>query len=191
MLVKPIIKGSHDMSRIVLQYFKTDLGELVLGSFDEKLCLCDWRYRKMRERIDRRLREGLDASFMDGETNVTRNAGLQLEEYFSGNRTDFDIPLLMVGTRFQQRVWNELLKIPFGMTESYLGLARKLGDEKAIRSVAAANGANAVSIFIPCHRVVGSDGSLTGYGGGLGAKWQLLQLEMSGQTRDQMTLFGQ
>jgi methylated-DNA-[protein]-cysteine S-methyltransferase len=178
MLVKPIIKGSHDMIRIVLQYFKTDLGELVLGSFDEKLCLCDWRYRKMRERIDRRLREGLDASFMDGETNVTRNAGLQLEEYFSGNRTDFDIPLLMVGTRFQQRVWNELLKIPFGMTESYLGLARKLGDEKAIRSVAAANGANAISIFIPCHRIIGSEGRLRGYGGGIETKRKLLQLEM-------------
>jgi methylated-DNA-[protein]-cysteine S-methyltransferase len=178
MLVKPIIKDSHGMRKIVLQYFETDLGELVLGSFNEQLCLCDWRYRKMRDRIDRRLQEGLDAPFVDGETNVTRNAGLQLEEYFSGNRTDFDMPLLMVGTTFQKRVWNELLKIPFGETESYLGLARKLGDENAIRSVAAANGANAISIFIPCHRIIGSDGRLTGYGGGIEAKRKLLQLEM-------------
>jgi methylated-DNA-[protein]-cysteine S-methyltransferase len=179
------------MREIAFQYFITDLGELILGSFNEHLCLCDWRYRKMRDRINKRLTRGLDAHFVHAKTGVTSLAREQLEEYFSGHRTGFDIPLLMVGSAFQKSVWDALLEIPYGKTESYMGLARKIGDEKAIRSVAAANGANAVSIFIPCHRVVGSDGSLTGYGGGLGAKWQLLQLEMSGQTRDQMTLFGQ
>jgi methylated-DNA-[protein]-cysteine S-methyltransferase len=137
------------------------------------------------------LTEGLNAAFVDAETSVTSQAGEQLEEYFSGHRTGFNIPLLMVGTAFQKRVWNALLEIPYGSTESYMGLASKIGDGKAIRSVAAANGANAISIFIPCHRVIGNNGRLTGYGGGLEAKRKLLRLEMAKQPNDQMTLFSQ
>jgi methylated-DNA-[protein]-cysteine S-methyltransferase len=177
------------MNKISLQYFKTPIGELILGAFHEKLCLCDWRYRKMRPTIDKRIREGLNASFEEGETIVTETAKHQLDEYFSAERINFDVPLLMVGTYFQKTVWNELLKIPFGKTESYLGLSRKIANEKAIRSVAAANGANAISIFIPCHRIIGSDGRLTGYGGGLQAKRKLLQLEMHKQASDQLKLF--
>ena len=178
------------MNKIILQYFKTPVGELILGAFQEKLCLCDWRYRKMRPTIDKRIQEGLNASFSEGETNVTETAKNQLKEYFSAKRIDFDVPLLMVGTSFQKTVWNELLKIPFGTTESYLGLSKKIGNEEAIRSVAAANGANAISIFIPCHRIIGSDGRLTGYGGGIQAKRKLLQLEMHMQASDQLKLFG-
>jgi len=177
------------LNKISFQYFKTPIGELVLGAFQEKLCLCDWRYRKMRPTIDKRIREGLDASFEKGETIITETAKHQLNEYFSAERMIFDVPLLMVGTSFQKTVWNELLKIPFGKTESYLGLSRRIGNENAIRSVAAANGANAISIIIPCHRIIGSDGRLTGYGGGLQAKRKLLQLEMQKQSSDQLTLF--
>jgi methylated-DNA-[protein]-cysteine S-methyltransferase len=178
------------MNKVYIQYYKTTFGELMLGSFNEQLCLCDWWYRKMRDSIDKRICEGLDAYYEDGETDVTQNARQQLEEYFTGDRTDFDIPLLLVGTPFQKRVWNELQKVPFGHTESYLGLSRKIGDEKAIRSVAAANGANAISILIPCHRIIGSDGKLTGYGGGIEVKRKLLQLEMQDQAQDQLPLFG-
>jgi methylated-DNA-[protein]-cysteine S-methyltransferase len=167
----------------------TDLPKLILGSFNEKLCLADWRYRKMRSSIDKRIQDGLGASFEEGETQIIQCARQQLKEYLAGKRTIFDIPLLMVGTSFQKRVWNELLRIPFGETESYLSLSRRLGDEKAIRSVAAANGANAISIFIPCHRIIGSDGKLTGYGGGIQAKRKLLQLEMRGQPAGQLPLF--
>jgi methylated-DNA-[protein]-cysteine S-methyltransferase len=177
------------LNKISLQYFKTPVGELILGAFHEKLCLCDWRYRKMRSTIDKRIQEGLNASFEEGETIVMETAKHQLNEYFTAERIDFDVPLLMVGTSFQKMVWNELLKIPFGKTESYLGLSKKIGNEKAIRSVAAANGANALAIFIPCHRIIGSDGKLTGYGGGLQAKRKLLQLEMHKQASDQLTLF--
>jgi methylated-DNA-[protein]-cysteine S-methyltransferase len=177
------------MNRIIIEYFKTPVGELILGAYHEKLCLCDWRYRKMRPTIDKRMQEGLNASFTEGETTVTETAKHQLNEYFSADRTDFDIPLLMVGSSFQKTVWNELMKIPFGKTESYLGLSRKIGNEKAIRSVAAANGANAISIIVPCHRIIGSDGRLTGYGGGLQAKRKLLQLEMHNQVSDQLKLF--
>jgi methylated-DNA-[protein]-cysteine S-methyltransferase len=177
------------LNKIYLQYFKTPVGELILGDFHGKLCLCDWKYRKMRPTIDKRIQEGIDASFVEGETTVLETAQHQLNEYFAAERIEFDIPLLMVGTSFQKTVWNELLKIPYGKTESYLGLSRKIGNEKAIRSVAAANGANAISIMIPCHRIIGSDGKLTGYGGGLQAKRKLLQLEMHKQSSDQLTLF--
>ncbi len=177
------------MNKVYIQYYKTALGGLMLGSFNEELCLCDWRYRKMRDSVDKRICEGLDANFEDDETDVTQNARQQLEEYFSGNRTDFDIPLLMLGTSFQKTVWNELLGIPYGKTDSYLGISRKIGNEKAIRSVAAANAANALSIFVPCHRVIGSNGKLTGYGGGVQVKRKLLQLEMQSQSTDQLQLF--
>ena len=101
----------------------------------------------------------------------------QLDEYFAGQRKVFDLPILLVGTEFQKSVWNELLKIPFGVTRSYGEVARQLEIPKAVRAVANANGANAISIIVPCHRVIGSDYSLTGYGGGLPAKKYLLGLE--------------
>lgn len=99
---------------------------------------------------------------------------IQLDEYFSGKRKEFDMPLDLDGTDFQKRVWNELLKIPYGRTITYKELAIRLGDLKAIRAAGTANGANPVSIIVPCHRVIGSDGSLTGYAGGLWRKKWLL-----------------
>jgi methylated-DNA-[protein]-cysteine S-methyltransferase len=105
----------------------------------------------------------------------------KLIEYFNGERKHFDIPLEIEGTEFQKRVWNELLKIPYGRTISYKELAVRLGDEKVIRAAASANGANPLPIVIPCHRVIGSDGSLIGYGGGLEIKEKLLILEGSRQ----------
>ena len=103
----------------------------------------------------------------------------QIDEYFNGNRKIFDLPLDLQGTDFQKRVWAELMKIPFGKTISYKELALKLGNIKAIRAVAAANGANPVSIIVPCHRVIGSDGSHTGYAWGLWRKKWLLEHESS------------
>ena len=101
----------------------------------------------------------------------------QLDAYFSGNLRDFNIPMVAHGTDFQQRVWKELGRIPYGRAISYLELARRLGDEKCIRAAARANGANPIAILIPCHRVIGSDGSLVGYAGGLDMKEFLLRLE--------------
>ncbi|HYM20804.1 MAG TPA: methylated-DNA--[protein]-cysteine S-methyltransferase [Candidatus Kapabacteria bacterium] len=101
----------------------------------------------------------------------------QLMEYFSGIRKTFDLPLAPDGTEFQKKVWNSLLDIPYGKTVSYLDVSRKIGDEKAIRAVGMANGKNPISIVIPCHRVIGSDGKLTGYGGGLWRKEWLLRHE--------------
>ncbi|MCK5346256.1 MAG: MGMT family protein, partial [Candidatus Heimdallarchaeota archaeon] len=120
------------MKKLSIQYFKTAYGELILGSFEDKLCLCDWRYRKMRSSINKKILQHLEAYFEEEETEVIHNSRNQLNEYFGGDRKEFDIPLLLVGTTFQKSVWNELLKIPFGQTETYLGITRKIGDEKAI-----------------------------------------------------------
>jgi methylated-DNA-[protein]-cysteine S-methyltransferase len=113
-------------------------------------------------------------------------ARTQLQEYFTGTRHTFDFLLNLVGTDFQQRVWHELLTVPFGTTTSYLALSRRLGDEKAIRAVAAANGKNRLWIVVPCHRIIGSDGSLTGYAGGLWRKKWLIEHE---QKTVQLSLF--
>lgn len=115
-----------------------------------------------------------------------RQAVQQLRAYFAGEREDFQLKLNPSGTEFQQKVWKELLKIPFGKTLSYLELSKKLGDVKAIRAVAAANGKNPLWIVVPCHRVIGSDGSLTGYAGGLQRKKWLLEHE---NPSPQQTLF--
>jgi methylated-DNA-[protein]-cysteine S-methyltransferase len=108
----------------------------------------------------------------------------QLGEYFSGSRTSFDLPLQPNGTAFQRHVWDELLKIPFGKTISYLRLARQLGDEKSIRAAASANGKNPIGIIIPCHRVIGSNAELVGYAGGLWRKQWLLDHENGQQSLD-------
>lgn len=118
----------------------------------------------------------------DGElsTQIPENlkeAIVQLQEYFEGKRTDFSFKLNPKGTEFQQKVWQELLNIPFGKTISYLDLSKKLGDVKAIRAVASANGKNPLWIVVPCHRVIGTDGSLIGYAGGLWRKKWLLEHE--------------
>ena len=106
----------------------------------------------------------------------------QLDEYFDGRRTDFDLPLAIAGSEFQRRVWRALLDIPYGETVSYGEQARRLGPPATPRNVGATNGRNPISIIVPCHRVVGSDGSLTGYGGGLERKRMLLDLEAGALT---------
>lgn len=184
----------------------TPCGVLRLGAFGGRLCLCDWADVPARDFVVRRLERGLHVRFAEwpnerlrpgtglpgnpgafgdpdsGESDhadrcVLDRAVRQLDEYFAGRRRVFDLPLLTVGTPFQRAVWELLTEIPFGGTRSYAWLAAQLGHPRAVRAVAAANRANALSIFIPCHRVVGSDGSLTGYAGGLAAKRLLLGLE--------------
>ncbi len=123
---------------------------------------------------------------LEATSNEIRKCVVQLDEYFSKKRKDFNLNLSTKGTQFQQKVWNELLKVPFGKTRSYLEQSKELGDVKAIRAVASANGKNPISIIVPCHRIIGSDGSLTGYAGGIWRKKWLLEHE-SGYK--QQTLF--
>ena len=162
---------------IQIQYYQSPCGELILGSYKGKLCLCDWQNEERRRLIDERIQKGLQAQYIEKESETIANTITQLDEYFNHKRKTFDIPLLFIGTDFQKSVWDELLNIPYGTTVSYAGLSQRLGNPKAIRAVAAANGANAISIIVPCHRVIGSNLKLTGYAGGLPAKKLLLELE--------------
>jgi methylated-DNA-[protein]-cysteine S-methyltransferase len=165
------------MNTIITQYHQTPIGEFIVGSLDDKLCLLDYRYRRMRQAVDKRLQKGLNATFVEGISETNQLAIKQLDEFLAGKRQAFDLPLAPVGTDFQHAVWQALMEIPFGETWSYAELAKHLGDPNAVRAVATANGANAIAIIIPCHRVIGSDGSLTGYAGGLPAEKKLLTLE--------------
>lgn len=166
-----------EKNRIITRIYESPCGTLMLGSFGDKLCLCDWQMEKHRDHVDNRLRRLLDAEFLDGTSAVIDTAIAQLDEYFAGTRQEFNVPILFAGTDFQKKVWDALLTIPFGNTVSYREIGRRIGMPKAVRAVANANGANSISIFVPCHRVIGSDNTLTGYGGGLAAKEFLLKLE--------------
>jgi methylated-DNA-[protein]-cysteine S-methyltransferase len=167
------------MNQINIKFYKTKIGELILGSFDKKLCLLDFRYRKMRSTVDNRIKNGLQAQFVEKDDEILKKARNQLDEYLNGDRKIFDIPLLIVGTAFQKSVWKALMKVPYGATSTYLQLAKDINNEKAVRAVASANGANSIALIIPCHRIIGNNGELAGYGGGLSVKKLLLDLEKS------------
>ena len=173
---------------IEIQYHKTPVGELIIGSYEDKLCLCDWRYRKMRSAIDDRIQTTLNSTYIECPSDITKETIKQLTEYFNGKRQTFSLPLHLIGTEFQQQVWKALLDIPYGQTASYLSLSKLINNEKAIRAVGTANGANAISIIVPCHRIIGSDGNLTGYAGGIPAKKKLLLLE-NALDESQLSLF--
>ena len=165
---------------IYTQIYHSPLGDMILGEYEGKLCLCDWCLGRHKDRTFQRVRKLLNAEFKVASTVLLNEVAHALDEYFAGERRAFDIPILPVGTAFQQAVWNELLQIPYGTTISYAEESKRLGKPKAIRAVASANGANPITIIIPCHRVIGSDGSLVGYGGGLETKRSLLSLEFQG-----------
>jgi methylated-DNA-[protein]-cysteine S-methyltransferase len=167
------------MNQINIKHHTAEIGEVILGSFCGKLCLLDFRSGEMRRAADDRIRKGLNAEFVEQDDEILEKARRQLDEYFKGRRREFDIPLLMVGTDFQKSVWNALLKVPYGATSTYLRVAERIKNKKAVRAVGNANAANPISIIIPCHRIIGSNGELVGYGGGLSLKKRLLKLERS------------
>ncbi len=162
---------------IITKSYESPCGTLLLGSLEGELCLCDWQEGKHHNKVLRRLQRALQAEYENGTSVIIGKTTRELDEFFAGKRQAFDIPLLFIGTGFQKEVWNELLKIDFGQSISYAELTRRLGRPESIRAVANAIGANAISILVPCHRVIGSDHSLTGYAGGLSAKRLLLELE--------------
>ena len=170
------------MNRINIQHHQTQIGELLLGSFGNRLCLLGFGDQEARRAIDDWIRKKLDAESVDQSDEVLEKTRKQVDEYLKGNRKEFDIPLLMVGTDFQKRVWKALLRVPYGATSTYGQIAEEIGSPRAVRAVGNANRANPVSIIVPCHRVIGSDGELVGYGGGLSLKKWLLRLEQ-GDTR--------
>lgn len=165
------------MDTIKVTRYQSPIGEMIIGSHNDKLCICDWFFGKRREIIDRRICRYLNGKIEEGTSETIRKTIMQLNEYFEGKRKEFTIPLMFTGSTFQSQVWKELMRIPYGSTISYAELARRIHNPKAVRAVASANANNPISIFVPCHRVIGSNHKLTGYGGGLEAKQGLLDLE--------------
>ena len=163
----------------IITEYRSPVGALMLASVAGRLCMCDYAAASHHAGICRRVERALGMYFHHGESTATRQAAEQLTEYFAGHRRHFEIEYMAIGTPFQQRVWHALQAIPYSVTESYAHLAHRVGNPAAIRAVAAAVGANPLSIIVPCHRIIGSDGSLTGYAGGLPAKQALLALEGS------------
>ena len=160
-----------------IRHIDSPCGELVLGEAGGELCLCTWSGMPCAGRCLRRLARLSGAQFLEASSPVLERAAAELDEYFAGRRTSFDIPLRPVGTPFQMSVWRALMQIPCGETRTYLEIARAVGNVRGVRAVAQAIGANGLGIFIPCHRVVGSSGSLTGFAAGLPVKRLLLSLE--------------
>lgn len=173
---QPVIKGK-DTTLIHLNRVETPLGPMLAGTTDEALCLLEFTDRRMLNTQLQILSRKLNATYVPGSNKITKLVAEQITAYFEGKLKDFTVPLLLPGTEFQQAVWSQLQTIPLGGTRSYKEQARIIGNEKAERAVARANGDNRIAIIIPCHRVIGSDGSLTGYGGGLWRKKYLLELE--------------
>jgi methylated-DNA-[protein]-cysteine S-methyltransferase len=148
---------------------ETPVGPLLIGARDDGICLIE--FHESKHRIAR------DADWREGDHPLLEQLRVQLREYFAGTRRAFDLPLAPRGTPFQREVWHALATIPYGETVSYAQLAARVGRPTAMRAVGAANGRNPLPIVLPCHRVIGANGALTGFGGGLPTKEFLLRLE--------------
>lgn len=168
---------SRDATLVRLTRVVTPLGPMLLGASDDGVCLLEFTDRRMLETQLRRVAERLDCTFVPGSNDASRQLEEELRAYFAGESRDFTVPLVTPGTEFQQRAWTALREIPYGETRSYSEQAAMIDQPTAARAVARANGDNRVAIVIPCHRVVGADGSLTGYGGGIWRKRWLLHHE--------------
>lgn len=166
------------MEKIVdLKRIETPLGTMIACANENGICMLEFSDRKALPTELKEISKHFDANIVQGENPHFKTLEKELEEYFEGKRKDFTVPLSPVGTDFQKKVWEILRTIPYGTTRTYQQQADILGNPKAVRAVANANGLNKISIFIPCHRVIGSNGTLTGYGGGIWRKQKLLELE--------------
>jgi AraC family transcriptional regulator, regulatory protein of adaptative response / methylated-DNA-[protein]-cysteine methyltransferase len=155
----------------------TPMGPMLAAATERELVMLEFVDRRMLPTQVRRIRQRVGAVFVPDSGRVIRETASSLAAYFGGRLRSFDLPLLPLGTPFQKDVWAALREIPYGETESYAELARRVGRPSAVRAVGRANGLNALAIVVPCHRVVGADGRLVGYGGGLWRKKRLLDLE--------------
>ncbi len=167
----------HFNSSIFKTDIKTPIGDMIACATDRGICLLEFQERSNVAKQLNSVSSYFKKEVIPGHNLYLLKLQEQIDQFFSKKLENFSIPLDLAGTDFQKTVWNALLEIPFGNTISYLDLSKKLGDPKAIRAVANANAANKIAIIIPCHRVLGSDGSLTGYAGGLWRKKYLLELE--------------
>ncbi len=163
--------------KIHQKIIQTPLGEMIACAVDEGICLLEFTDRKNIEKQLRSLSKSLNSEITEGEHHYFKQLEEELKEYFDGERAQFDVPLYIIGTEFQQKVWQLLREIPMGEIRTYKQQSEFLGNPKAIRAVGTANGINKIAILIPCHRVIGSNGELVGYAGGIWRKQKLLELE--------------
>ena len=170
-------KMSKDEKVIDLMRLELPIGPMIACADDKGICLLEFTDRKMLETEFKDLSSRLNASIIPGEGRYFPQLRQELNDYFESRLKEFKVPLSLQGSVFQISVWNELQKIPFGSTRSYQQQANAIGKPTSVRAVANANGMNKIAIIVPCHRVIGSDGQLTGYGGGLWRKKYLLELE--------------
>jgi AraC family transcriptional regulator of adaptative response/methylated-DNA-[protein]-cysteine methyltransferase len=168
---------SKDKRIINITRIETDLGLMIAGATDKGICMLEFADHKLLDLKLRQLVSILKAPLIEGRHPHLDTLKSQLDEYFKGERREFDIPLDLAGTAFQKQVWLSLLKIPYGSVTHYARQAEQIGKPSAVRAVANANGKNRISILLPCHRVIGADGSPTGYGGGIWRKKKLLAFE--------------
>lgn len=166
-------------SSIWVNRVATPLGSMVVGVHDSGLCLLEFAERRMLDTQLQRLRERMGRVFLPGDHPLMQQVKAELDGYFHGTLRQFKIPVQAPGTAFQEAVWDALRRIPYGEMRSYADIAERIGQPEAVRAVGRANGDNRIAIVIPCHRVVGSDGELTGYGGGLWRKEYLLAMEQA------------
>lgn len=162
---------------IDLKRIETPIGEMIACANEDGICMLEFNDRKSLEKELKEIAQKHNATIVQGENPHFKTLEKELKDYFNGKIKDFTVPLSPVGTDFQKNVWKVLRKIPYATTKTYLQQAEILGNPKATRAVANANGLNKISIIIPCHRVIGSNGKLTGYGGGVWRKQFLLDLE--------------
>ncbi|MDC7224734.1 MAG: methylated-DNA--[protein]-cysteine S-methyltransferase [Spirochaetales bacterium] len=156
---------------------KTPLGEMRAASFEGKICLIEFTDRVKMDRQLRTLEKYYGKEKIEERDSVLDDLEGELNGYFTGELTDFTVPLIYRGTPFEEKVWEELIRVPYGTTRSYGEQAVRLGNPKAVRAVAGANSRNRIALVIPCHRIIGQKGTLTGYAGGLDRKARLLELE--------------
>lgn len=177
-MAAPVFSAGPDASSaaVATRQLRTPVGEMIAGATDAGLCLLEFVHRKTFADQLARLQRYV-GSPKEGCHPLLTELETQLGDYFAGSRRSFDLPLVLAGTGFQERVWSELLQIPYGGTISYAELARRVGSRDGSRAVGSANGANRIAIVVPCHRVIQANGGLGGYGGGLNQKRRLLELE--------------
>jgi AraC family transcriptional regulator of adaptative response/methylated-DNA-[protein]-cysteine methyltransferase len=174
---------ARDARALTVGWIDTPLGPLLATATESTLVLLEFTDRRMLETQFAVVRRLFGLPIVPGDNAVIRRTREELQEYFAGKRRRFSVPLAYPGSDFQQRVWRELLRIPFGATRSYEDLARRIGARAAQRAVGTANGRNRIAIIIPCHRVINKDGGLGGYGGGIWRKQALLEIEQAALAR--------
>jgi len=176
--------GDADRAQAIhLGWVDTPIGPMIAAAREGALILLEFTNRQRMEAQVETLKKRFKAAFLPEDDAVIKQTRRELDEYFAGKRRDFTIPLDYPGTPFETKVWDELLKIPYGETRSYEQLAEITSSKGAVRAVGSANGRNRIAIVIPCHRVVNKSGALGGYGGGLWRKRTLLALELGGIVR--------